>query len=814
MPRHPLALSIPPLAALLLSLAPPAHADEGQWTPDQIAQIADLFSPDGKPLEQRGLALTPQQLWNPDGERGERGLLRAAVNLSGCSAAFVSARGLIATNHHCAYRALQAQSSPEADYITDGFLATDPTAELEAKGATVQILHRVEDVTEVIGKALAGAKAGPAGDADRARAMARVKKQLIAACESKPTARCDVEGFYGDSQFRLFEYRLLRDIRLVYAPPGAIGEYGGEIDNWMWPRHTGDFTLLRAYVAPDGSPADHAVENVPYEPEEFLPVSSEGVSPGDFVAILGYPGRTQRYLPAAEVERWVDQVLPGYVDLYGEWIEILETHAKADEAVRIKVAALQKSLANRHKNSRGMLGGIEHMKLVAARRAEHQALVAWAKESGKPGDTEVLAALERESALAREQHVRGQLLTMLERAPNLLAVAIHLARRARELAKPDLDRADDYMERNQDRLWRRIERHLRDFDADVDSALLASLVARNRDLPAKQQIAAFTGLAGNIKEAGRDALLPAIGPLFANTTLTDAALIKRLWDDPLAALSHDDPLLDLARALVADAIEPHEHRVARAEGANARLMPALFEMLRAHRSGPIYPDANGTLRFSYATVKGYDKWDGATQTPQTKLAGAVAKHTGAAPFNLPEAVRQAAPEAAKSRFADAALGDVPLCFLSTGDTTGGNSGSPVIDGQGRLVGLNFDRVWENIAGDFAYHDGHSRNISVDIRYLLWMLEEVADAERLLGELGIEPAPPSAPVAASPADAGTAKPASSTAKRSGCGCHVGATEPTSTTASTLMLIMLAGLALLALRRRRRVPARATDAHRGS
>lgn len=780
----------------------PAHADEGQWPPDQIAAL------DKAKLTGYGLELTPEALWNPEGDEKTGGLLRAAVKLSGCSAAFISPEGLIATNHHCAYRALQGQSTVESDYATNGFLARSRAEELEAKGATVRIVRRVEDVTERIRLAAAmattdssssGARGEtPAMDRARHRAIVRARKELVATCEKTAGARCDVAELYGGSEYRLFEYLELRDVRLVYAPPAAVGEYGGEIDNWMWPRHTGDFALLRAYVGPDGLPADHSSENVPYQPAQHLKVSAEGVAPGGFVAVLGYPGRTRRHMHAAEVTRWIDQVLPGIVSLYGEWLDILEKLAATDEAVRIKISALQKSLANRHKNARGMLDGIAHMKLGEARRAEDARLRAWADRPENLDHGGVLIDLDALSAAARGGHARASLLGMLGRAPNLVAVAIDLVRHAREQAKPDLERQDRYMKRNQARVWKDIERRLRDFDARVDAALLASLLARDAALPAKQRIAALARLAG--KRTGlREAFMDVATQLFQRTALADPALVERLWKDPAALAKHRDPVLVLARQL-ADDIETLERAEEAREGAMARLLPRYFDMLRAVRSGPIYPDANGTLRFSYATVEGYDKWNGQTQEPQTVLAGAVAKHTGRDPFDLPEPIREHAGAARKSRWSDPALDDVPVCFLSTADTTGGNSGSPVIDGKGRLVGLNFDRVWENIAGDFAYNTDHSRNISVDIRYLLWILDVVEDADFLLAEMGIEPQqPPAAAKASAPASKTSEAPPKKVG--SGCGCRAdsaGSAEHGQGVALLAMLLLGVGLAF---RRRR-------------
>ncbi len=677
--------------------------------PDQLGEL------DAAQLQQMGLKLSPPQLWSADG-----GLMRAAVNLSGCSASFISAQGLIATNHHCAYSALQAASSVDSDVLHRGLLAATPKDEIEAKGRTVRVLNAVKDVTAKVDKATAAAKS----DAERSKAADRAQKQLVKICEeqdSKP--RCQVAGFYNGRMYRLFEYMELRDIRLVYAPPSMVGEYGGETDNWMWPRHTGDFALLRAYIGKDGTPADYALDNVPYEPKHFLTIGHEGVQPGDFVAVLGFPGRTNRYFPAPEVQRWLEQVFPARIEIYGEWIETMEKLAAADKEVQIKVAAKIKSLANRHKNARGMVDGITRMKLLERRKQEDEKLVDWARSQGRDTFAGVVEGLQ---GLSREYRTTFQadfLLDNIGRPSDALAIAIDLVRRSREQEKDDLDRRSKFMDRNAKKLWRSQERRLRNFDAGVDTALLGTLFHRDEELVADQRF------------------IPAATPkpeqLVRRTKLTKPDQVKTLWDNAdRAALESDrDPMIVLARSIV-DALEQKEAREDEWDGKSLVLGPKYFDMLKQVRGGAIYPDANGTMRFSYASVKGYSPRDGIQATPQTTLAGAVDKHADKEPFDLPDEVLGRAADAKDTYWADPGLGDVPICFLSTADTTGGNSGSPVVNGKGELVGLNFDRVWENIAGDFGYNPARSRNVSVDIRYLLWMLDDVADAGHLLEELGV------------------------------------------------------------------------------
>ncbi len=778
-------------AALLttLALAGPAAADEGQWMPSQIAEL------DQARLRELGLELAPEQLWSADG-----GLLRAAVNLSGCSAAFVSADGLIATNHHCAYAAIQGNSSVEHDYLNEGFVARERGQELPGKDLTVRVIERIDDVTAELQAVVDAAS----DDRGRAQAIERARKQLIDACEkSGPSRRCEVASFYSGSVYQRFTYKELRDVRLVYAPPAAIGEFGGEEDNWMWPRHTGDFALVRAYAGADNQPAEAAPGNVPYHPAQFLRPTASGVKAGDFVAVLGYPGQTQRYLPVVEVERFIDQVFPARIDLYGEWIAIYEQLGGRDPAVALKVAASKKSLANRFKNAQGMLAGLRAMKLVERRRGEEAALEQWAARPENAAYTDVLPEIRAISGQRRAGFSGEFLLENLGASGSLVGVAIDLVRRAREAKKPDLERLAGYMDRDSKRLRDRVERRLRDLDLEVDIQLFAALLARAAALPTEARIAALEPLLAGAS-GRREAFVPAARALLAASRLgvKDTTLALLEVDEQTLARS-SDPVLALAVQLV-PALEALEARNEARSGRGLRVGPRYFSMLRTVREGPVYPDANGTLRFSYATVGGYSPREGLVATPQTTLAGQLAKVTGLAPFTLPQRIIDLAEGAGGTYWSDPALGDLPINFLANADTTGGNSGSPVINGRGELVGLNFDRVWENIAGDFGYNPARSRNVIVDARYLMWLLDRAEDAGALLDELGVgglrgagpRPAEPPVPAASTPGTAraapARAAPAEDCARSRACGCAGGEAAGW----SGLVVLLLAG------RRRRR------------
>ncbi len=676
-----------------------------------------------------GLRLPSKEIFN---ER-DGGLMRAAVGFGGCTAVFISADGLLATNYHCALGTIQAASSVKHDYLKRGVLALERSAELPATGprSSVTVLRSSTDVSAAIKSAAAGAE----DDRARYRAIAKAKRKLVAACEAEPGMRCRVAAFYGNSSYRLFRSLQLRDLRIVFAPPASVGDFGGEIDNWMWPRHTGDFALLRAYIGPDGKPAPRHADNVPYRPSHHLRVSPQGVAPGDFVAVMGYPGRTTRYLPAVEVRRNIEQVLPSQVGLYGRWLDLLSAQAKRSPQLALKVAALKKGVGNRHKNARGMLAGIARMKLLDRVVERDQKLAQWAATPDQKRYRGVLGDMAKLSKRRRAAFGRRFVLKAMMRGSMLLALAVDLQRNARDAKLPDLERQPTYMKRSQRKLWATQKRRLRDFDRELESKLLATLAefAKTLDPP----IAALAALSKTAGQNGLTLTEQLAEMLDASSALNDLHTAKRLLEqaDSAALEALDLPLLNLASALATE-LERSNREREQIEGAAATLEPAYFAMLEAQHHGPMYPDANGTPRFSYATVQGYSPRDGLWATTQTTLSGQLAKHSGAPPFVLPAKLRQAASAASSSYWVDPLLGDVPVCFLSNADTTGGNSGSPVVDGQGRLVGLNFDRVWENIAGDFGYNPKLSRNISVDVRYLLWMLDRVYDAKPLLDELGV------------------------------------------------------------------------------
>jgi len=719
------------LAALVLAIAVcmpwTASADEGMWMLHQVPELQAK-------LAAMGLQLKADEIWNT---KTNSGLASAVAWLGGCSSSFVSPDGLVITNHHCAFGAIQLNSTPEHDYITNGFLAKIPAEELEARGSRVNVFMGYDDVTAAVQGAV---KAGMKPE-ERQKAVESARKQLVAECE-KAGVRCSVAEMYGGAKFYLFRMLEIRDVRLVYAPPRAIGEYGGEVDNWMWPRHTGDYSFLRAYVGPDGKPADYSPSNVPYRPARYLKIATDQLREGDFTMIMGYPGRTMRYRLASAIAEDTDFTYPQQIKQLHDVIAILENENKRGKDVEIKLASQLKGLYNTVKKSEGMLEGLTRSDLVARKRAQEQQLAAWIaadpKRTQMYGD--VLPAMEKLVVERRATRERDMVLGWLTggRGGNLLSAAAMIERWTSEKVKPDLEREMGFQQRDERMLRQRMVNMQRNLDLPSERAVLRYSLRRASGLPAGRGIAAIDQLLTATGKSGDAAIDAALDALYSGSKLADLQVRQRLFDaDHAAVLASGDPFIAFAAALRQDT-DARQAADKRYEGEMLALSPKFFAALGVWRNAPLYADANSTLRFTFATVRGYQPRDAVIYTPFTTLHGVVEKHTGVDPFKCPQRLLDAARLGNLGRYVDPRLNDVPACFLSSNDITGGNSGSPIMNGKGELVGLAFDGDYESMTSDYLFSDALSRTINVDIRYVLWCMDYVDKADILLREIGFEP----------------------------------------------------------------------------
>jgi hypothetical protein len=701
-------------AALVVLLPLAAVGGEGKWTPQQVLELGPAW------LKSQGFQLPPSKLWD---EKKGGGLLSNAVALPGCTGAFVSAQGLLITDQHCVMSILQQHSTPEHNLTQTGYLARTRAEEKRAGAFRVQIPRAFRDVTKDV---LAAIPEG-AGDLERFRAIEAKEKQLVAECEKKPGTRCQFASFDGGLSYTLTESFEVNDVRLVYAPPLGVARYGGEIDNWMWPRHTGDFALVRVYD-PKGDP---------YKPEYWFPISTKGVKPGDGVAIVGYPTASFRSWLAAEMEEREQFFFPRMQDLTREWSSILERAMQTSPTAAVAVADDYQSLANREKNAEGELAGLKRGQIVEKRRALEDKVLAWAQKH--PEGKTAVAARDALMGVSQERLAtweRDFLLDSIAYGPRALRWGSTLARRSTEARKPDADREPGFQERDLNALRERLDRDQSRFDAGADKELLFSWLKRALNLPREQRIAAVQERFGTVSDDVQ--LQKRVSEMYRLTKLNEADERKKMFDEtPQALRQRADPLLWLGLELDEERRALKEKRD-RWAGATARYRPQWRAAVIAQAGAPVAPDANGTLRVMFGRVKGYSPRDGVTFAPLTKLSGMVEKHTGEEPFIVPDAVLKVALAGKKGAWVEPALNDVPVNFLADCDTSAGTSGAPVFDGQGKLVGVNFDRVWENVASDFGYNPDVARNISADVRFLLWLIDQVEGAQPLLKELTQSP----------------------------------------------------------------------------
>ena len=719
------------LTALFLLAAPPLlRADEGMWMPQQIPELAAR-------LKAMGFTGDPKSFADLTGQP-----MGAIVSLGGCTASFVSPDGLIVTNHHCVTGQLQFNSTPQRNLLQDGYLAK--TREEELSGGPTARVFVTTSVTEVT-SAITGGLDPKITDRQRFDLIERRIKERVAACE-KGGQRCTVASFFeGHKYFEIAQLEI-KDARLVYAPTADIGTFGGETDNWRWPRHTGDWSYLRAYVAPDGKSAPFAKENVPYKPKHWLQVSSSGLKENDLVFVVGYPGRTQRYQTYAEVKETTDWGMPLSIRLAEEQIALLEKITKGNRDLTIKAAARVRGLNNGLTNQKGMLEGLVKGGALAIKEQREKDLVAWigADPVRKQKYSDVFKAMGDLQAEGEKTRERNSVLGGLSGASSYLASAQSLYRLSTERPKPDMEREAGYQERDWVRIKEGQERTQRSLDPILDRGLLRWAMARAASLPTDQRIGpldALVSLKPELPKAEADKAIDAfLDALYAGTKMGDLAVRMSLFEKSKAEIEAiDDSFVKLAVALHPLG-ESNREAAKNRQGAYLRLRPRYMEAVLGKAGGLAAPDANSTLRVTYGQVKSVAAKDGVLWTPFTTLRGVAAKHTGEGEFNVPEREREAikALRAGKtSPYQDSALKDVPVNFLSTVDTTGGNSGSPTLNAKGELVGLLFDGTYETVASNYLFDPILTRSIHVDARYMLWTMTEVDGAQNLLKELGIK-----------------------------------------------------------------------------
>ena len=715
-------------------------ADEGMWLPMFIGRLnyADM--------QKEGLKLTAEEIYSVN----HSSLKDAIVMLSGgsCTAEIISKEGLTLTNHHCAFGAIQANSSPEHDYLTDGFWAYSKDQELEAQGTTASFLERMEDVSEIINSQLND----DMSDTDRRKMIATLADSIENAATEGTGFNADVKSFYEGNEFYLFVYTTYTDVRLVGAPPSSVGKFGGDTDNWMWPRHTGDFSVLRIYTGQDGKPAKYSTENIPLVPKHSLPISMEGVKESDYAMIMGYPGSTDRYLTSWGVTQAVDISQPARVKIRGKKLDIYQKHMDMSASTRIKYASKKARVSNYWKYFIGQSKQLKKNHVFEKKQAIESDFNEWANssEANKAKYGEALGLIEKgykaqepyvlTSTYFGEAVVGSEILLYSYRANGL--------HKALSVGEPDPTKVDKLIQG----LKARSTAHFKDYDMATDMEVTAAMLEMYyNDLPKDQQPKYFLDLVD--KNKGDFTKLTAT--LFEKSVFASQEKMDEFFvSSKQLKVLDKDPARKLMGALLAKyrAILGGEYATSYADLDKGNRL--FVDGLRKMNPNTKYaPNANSTMRLTYGQVLPYAPYDGVSYDYATTLKGVMEKMDNSNPeFVVPQKLVDLYNDKNYGNYANAD-GTMPVCFLTNNDITGGNSGSPTINAKGHLIGAAFDGNWEAMSGDIFFETNIQRTIVVDIRYVLFIMDKYAGATNLIEEMElVYPAPVNTESNATPEDA--------------------------------------------------------------
>ena len=681
-----------------------ASADEGMWLPSLISErIGDMQS--------KGFRLSAEDIYSVN-----QASLKDAVVLfgRGCTGEIVSAEGLLLTNHHCGYSQIQKHSSVEHDYLRDGFWALTRNEELPNKGLTVSFLERMEDVTSRVLEGVAPALTETKRDSIvKANTMRLVKE----ATSEGRGLRATVESLYYGNQYFLFLYREYSDVRLVGAPPSSIGKFGGDTDNWMWPRHTGDFSIFRIYADKDNNPAEYSEDNVPYTPKKFFKISLGGVQEGDFTFVYGFPGRTQEYIMSEGV-RYVSEVSdPAKIALRTMRLDIQRKYMSQSQKVRIQYSSKNAGVANAWKKWQGEMKGINRLGTVEAKREYEKRFAEWA------AGTEYSTILPRLDSLYRALEPY----TFAKEYYSETAASVELCRFAASVAQ-EIARGDNESAASMS------EAFFKDYCLPIDKeSFVATMSAFVKDVPAEFHPEYMDGELARYGSVGKWA-----DAMFGESVFADAEKVAKL-EAADSLVMRSDPAVRFAnefRKWYGSDVYPYERHL------NQEITLLYRDYMRGQMAfepeKSFFPDANLTLRVAYGSIAGYSPADGVYYEPVSTLEGIMQKDN-------PEIFDYSIPQRLRDIYAAKDYGQwaittangkktVPVCFIATNHTSGGNSGSPVINKDGNLIGLNFDRVWEGTMSDIVFDPDYCRNISLDIRYVLFTIDKLAGADHLLKEM--------------------------------------------------------------------------------
>ena len=700
------------MALLMVFMTSVTRADEGMWL---LSMLEGYTIED---MQSKGFKLTAEDIYSVN-----QACLKDAVVIfgGGCTGELISGDGLLLTNHHCGYGVIQRHSTVENDYLTDGFWAMSREEELPNEGLSVTFLRYMEDVTDRVLDGTAGAEAEEA-DSLIAVNIRNISDEAREDGRYEPVVR---SMFYGNQYF-LFVYESYNDVRLVGAPPSSIGNFGEDNDNWMWPRHTGDFSIFRVYAGPDNQPAEYSEENVPYQPRKFFEISMDGIEKGDFTMILGYPGSTQQFLHSDALATWAGEIMPMNVELRTKRMEIMDSYMQQSDQVRIQYASKYRRVTNAWKKWQGAIRGLERLNAIEKKEDYEARFADWVNGSAEREEKygSLLPELEQIYAEKADYDVIYYLMIEAVFSTELPRFISSVASMMRDTVPAE-------------RVISRAESFYKDFHAPVDQEVFATMMGSYRE---KSNSRFHPEFFKKVEKKSRGDFVRFAEKAYGKTAFRSmeefrnfVEIYEKNRDRALKKLSKDDlyVVYDQFVELFGKEVRPAQSKF------NARLddlyrvwLQGQFEMEPEIRQ---YPDANFTMRLTYGEVKGYHPEDAVRYDYHTTLSGIIEKSkTGKHDYVIPDRLRELYTEKDFGRYG--VDGTMPVCFTASNHTSGGNSGSPVIDDNGRLIGINFDRNWHGTMSDEMYDPEMCRNIAVDVRYILFIIDKFAGAGYLLDEM--------------------------------------------------------------------------------